>query len=217
MIEALGMKWRLRTPWHPQSSGRVERMNKTIKNVLTKLVTETQMNWLRCLPLALLRIRARPRSDIRVSPYEMMFGLPFLITPYSTGIYSEGEAATQKYSKTIGSTLEDLRKKGYLLQMSPLDTKLHNINPGDWVLAKSWNVALLISKFEGPFQVLLTTNTAIRTQEKGWSHITRVKRPVSSLTERPKPIAAESSNAWTVTRYPDCLKLTLWKKFKSIL
>ncbi|NXB55036.1 TF211 protein, partial [Leucopsar rothschildi] len=84
VIEALGMKWRLHTPWHPQSSGRVERMNKTLKNVLTKLIEETQMNWLRCLPLALLRIRTRPRSDIGVSPYEMMFGLPFLITPYST-------------------------------------------------------------------------------------------------------------------------------------
>lgn len=108
-----------------------------------------------------------------------MFGLPFLITPYSTGTYLEGEAATQKYLKTIGSTLEDLRKKGYLPQASPLDTKVHNISPGDWILIKSWNITPLTSKFEGSFQVLLTTNTAIRTQERGWTHITRVKGPVS--------------------------------------
>ena len=60
VMRALGMKWRLHTPWHPQSSGRVERMNKTLKNVLTKPISETQMNWLKCLPLALLRIRTRP-------------------------------------------------------------------------------------------------------------------------------------------------------------
>lgn len=66
-IKALGMKWRLHTPWHPQSSGRAEKMNKTLKHVLTKLMAETQMNWLRCLPLALLQIRMRPRSDLGVS------------------------------------------------------------------------------------------------------------------------------------------------------
>lgn len=76
VIEALGMKWRLHTLWNPQSSGRVEMMNKTLKNVLTKLMVKTQLNWLRCLQLALLCVRIRLR-DMGVSPYEMMFGLPF--------------------------------------------------------------------------------------------------------------------------------------------
>lgn len=91
-------------------------------------MVETQMNWLKCLPLALLRIRMRPRSDRGISPYEMMFGLPFLITPYSVGDYSEAEAITRKYLKNIGRTLENLRKKGYLPQTSPLDTNAHQIN-----------------------------------------------------------------------------------------
>lgn len=70
VVKALGIKWRLRTPWHPQSSGRVECMNKTIKNVITKLVEEIQSNWLKCLPLALLHMRTRPRADMGVSPCE---------------------------------------------------------------------------------------------------------------------------------------------------
>lgn len=94
IIDALGIRWRLHIPWHPQSSGRVERMNKTLENVLTKLIEETQMNWLKCLTLALLWVRIRPHSDVGVSPYEIMFGLPFLITPSSTANYLEGEAAT---------------------------------------------------------------------------------------------------------------------------
>lgn len=100
IIEALGIKWRLRTPWHPQSSERAERLNKTTKNVLTKLTAETQMNWLKCLPLALLWIRMRPQSDVGASPYEMS-GFLSLITPYSTGNYSEGGLATLKYLETI--------------------------------------------------------------------------------------------------------------------
>lgn len=105
----------------------------------------------------------------------MMFGLPFLITPYSTRDYLEGEAATRKCLETIGRTLERLRKKTYLPQTSPLDTDVHWISPGDWVLIKSWTNTPLTLKFEGPFQVLFTTHTAVQTQERGWTHITLVK------------------------------------------
>ncbi|NWW54643.1 POL4 protein, partial [Pedionomus torquatus] len=52
--ELFGTKWEYHTPWHPQSSGKVERMNGEIKKHLTKLMVETKMNWVKCLPLALL-------------------------------------------------------------------------------------------------------------------------------------------------------------------
>lgn len=85
-------------------------MNKTLRNVLTKLIEE-KMNWLKCFPLALLRIRTRPQSDIEISPYEMVFGLPFLLTPYSTGDYLEGEETTRKYLEVIRRTPEGLKKE----------------------------------------------------------------------------------------------------------
>ncbi|RMC10986.1 hypothetical protein DUI87_12178 [Hirundo rustica rustica] len=100
--------------------------------------------------------------------------------------YLEGEEVTRKYLKTIGQTLENLRKKGYLPQTSPLDANVHNINPRDWVLVKMWTNIALTPKFEGPYQVLLTTHTAVRTEEKGWTHITRVKGPVPPPGENPE-------------------------------
>ncbi|RMC11790.1 hypothetical protein DUI87_11916 [Hirundo rustica rustica] len=215
IVKELGINWRLHTPWHPQSSGRVERMNQTLKNVLTKLIEETQLNWLKCLPLALLRIRTRPRSDIGASPYEMMFGLPFLLTTYSTGEYIEGDTAARKYLQTISKTLENLRIKGYIPQTSPLDANVHQINPGDWVLIKSWSTTPLTPKFEGPFQVLLTTHTAVRTKERGWTHITRVKGPVSPPSEPPDLNQPADSSDWTVTPQLDPLKLTFKKKTKT--
>lgn len=54
LMKVLDIYWKFHTPWRPQSSGRVERMNQTLKNVLTKLAKETKLNWLKCLPLALL-------------------------------------------------------------------------------------------------------------------------------------------------------------------
>lgn len=86
-------------------------MNETLKNTLTKLVLETKMNWLKCRPLALMRIRTKPRADMGISPYEAMFGLPFLATSNYTGTYEEGEQNTMKYVQVIANNLEDLRKK----------------------------------------------------------------------------------------------------------
>lgn len=42
--QALGAEWDLHTPWHPQSSGQVERMNQTLKHTSTKLMIDTQMS-----------------------------------------------------------------------------------------------------------------------------------------------------------------------------
>ncbi|RMC02406.1 hypothetical protein DUI87_21576 [Hirundo rustica rustica] len=126
--------------------------------------------------------------------------------------YLEGEEVTRKYLKTIGQTLENLRKKGYLPQTSPLDADVHNIHPGDWVLIKTWTNIPLTPKFEGPYQVLLTTHTAVCTEEKGWTHITRVKGPVPPPGENPSSAPSPDETEWTVTPHPKDLKLTFKKK-----
>ncbi|KAF4794903.1 retrovirus-related Pol polyprotein [Turdus rufiventris] len=62
-----------------------------------------------------------------------------------------------------------------LAQTLPLDFAVHNIQPGDWVLVKEWKEAPLVVKWRGPFQVLLTPETAVKTAEHGRTHHTRVK------------------------------------------
>lgn len=56
LTEAVGSQWKFHAPWHPQSSGQVEKMNCTLKKQITKICTETNVKWDRALPLALLRI-----------------------------------------------------------------------------------------------------------------------------------------------------------------
>ncbi|NXW38985.1 TF211 protein, partial [Phaetusa simplex] len=138
ITQALGTQWELHTPWHPQSSGRVERMNQTLKRALTKLMIETQLSWVKCLPLALLRVRTQPRTDLGVSPYEMMFGLPFLASQQEMATYEGGEASIKQYVMQIAKNLEQLRNKGLLPQTTLLDFKIHNIKIGEWVLVKTW-------------------------------------------------------------------------------
>ncbi|NXO19418.1 TF29 protein, partial [Oriolus oriolus] len=138
LAHQMGIEWRLHTPWHPQSSGRVERMNQTIKNTLTKLILETKWTWVKCLPLALLRIRTQPWADTSCSPYEMLFGLPYLASQHEIYVKECGNEHVQKYVQIIANNLNQLRERRLLTQIPPLDFKLHHINPGEWVLIKTW-------------------------------------------------------------------------------
>jgi transposase InsO family protein len=55
LAKILKIKWKLHTVYRPQSSGKVEHMNRTLKITLAKLCQETQSPWIDMLPLALLR------------------------------------------------------------------------------------------------------------------------------------------------------------------
>ncbi|NWH67931.1 TF29 protein, partial [Geococcyx californianus] len=135
--ELFSTKWEYHTPWHPQSSGRVERMNGEIKKHLTKRMVETKMNWVKCLPPALLCIRTQPRTDTGISPFKMLYGMP-----YDFGIPIEHPKAVDKvlteYILELARRRQELRKKGLVVQRPPLDISLHKIQPGDQVLIKTW-------------------------------------------------------------------------------
>ena len=55
MSKALGIEYHLYCSWRPQSSGKVEKANDIIKRHLCKLTQETQGNWIKVLPIALMR------------------------------------------------------------------------------------------------------------------------------------------------------------------
>ena len=73
---------------------------------------------------------------------------------------------------------------------------MHDFQPGDYVYVKTWTSEPLQERWKGPFQILLTTFTAVKIAESdAWIHYTRVK-------------AAPTS--WRViNRDPETLKLTL--------
>ncbi|XP_055646988.1 uncharacterized protein LOC129782739, partial [Falco peregrinus] len=73
----LGIDWQLHTSYRPQSSGQVEKMNHLIKQQIVKLGQETNLTWPQSLPLALTRIRTRPRAKEGLSPFEILYGRPY--------------------------------------------------------------------------------------------------------------------------------------------
>nr|XP_021139754.1 uncharacterized protein LOC110356982 [Columba livia] len=87
------------TPYHPQSSGQVEQMNRTIKDHLAKVTADTGLKWPEALPLVLWDLRTTPHATTKLSLAEDLFRrvLTVLFTFMSakTALLEGDEAVTQ--------------------------------------------------------------------------------------------------------------------------
>ena len=89
--KALGITHYLHCAWRPQSSGKVERVNKFLKSAIKKITQETSLGWKEALPIALLCTRIAHKEQLGLSPYEMLYGRPFV---YVSDLFLDPEAQT---------------------------------------------------------------------------------------------------------------------------
>ena len=83
MALVLGEDWKLHCAYRPQSSGQVEKMNRTLKETLTKLALEPGGDWVTLLPFALYTVRNSPYK-MGLTPYKIMLGLLHLLSQIKT-------------------------------------------------------------------------------------------------------------------------------------
>ncbi len=74
LYDILGVEVKFHLSYHPQSSGQVERANRTITHMLRKYVSSNGKDWDVKLPLVLMAIRSTPHRSTGVTPFEMMTG-----------------------------------------------------------------------------------------------------------------------------------------------
>ena len=71
VLKTLGIEYHLHCSWKPQSSEKIEKANDIIKRHLCKLTQETQGNWFKVLPIALMRAQTAPKKGL--SPWQTVF------------------------------------------------------------------------------------------------------------------------------------------------
>ncbi|CAM4712260.1 unnamed protein product [Lepidochelys kempii] len=201
LAKALGIKQALHTPYHPQSSGKVERVNGLIKTQLAKLCEQTGLKWPEVLPIVLTNLRNTPHRKHSLTPFEILFGRPLPIpltsvdgfAPAKTSLMA-GQDKLAGYCRMLQDALSDAWARVKDAQPLPLDTCAHSLFPGDFVCVKIHRRKhCLEPRWSAPAQVLLTTPTAVKVEGiDRWVHCSHCKK-VPAPTSPTTPITTAAS------------------------
>ena len=147
----------------PQSSGKVERANQSLKSVIKMITQETSLGWKEALPVTLLHTHIAPKEQVGLSLYEMLYGRPFV---YVNDLFLDPEAQTlRSYTMVIVQLQQDICFLS--VNQDPKDSKEPpRYAPGTQVLIKVWKDGSPKVQFQPtwkvPYPVILSTPTAVK-------------------------------------------------------
>ncbi|XP_056315032.1 protein NYNRIN [Danio aesculapii] len=180
LAKELGITWHLHIPYHPQSSGVVERTNRTIKDKLKKAMQSMgRSDWPALIPVVLADMRMSPHKGLQgLSPYETVMGRPFS-APWRKGGHALGDGSCDvhisEYMQQLIGVLNQYWAKLHSCAAPMPEDKTHPFKVGDKLLIKQFakmGKGLSDTKYREPAEVVAVTRTAVLTFSfPQWIHL----------------------------------------------
>ena len=109
--ELAGVKMSRTSPYHPSGNGMVERMNRTLRNMLTTLKESEKSNWKAHLPALAFAYNSTVNKTTGYSPYYLMFGRdPLLPVDVMFGVGEMDRSTDDIRKKTYRRFIEDWKE-----------------------------------------------------------------------------------------------------------
>ncbi|XP_058501431.1 LOW QUALITY PROTEIN: uncharacterized protein LOC131469970 [Solea solea] len=188
----LGLQHKFGSVYHPQSQGKVERMNRTVKDKLNKIIATKQTNWLTALPMALMCVRMSLNPRVGYSPFELHTGRSF---PGPMGPLTPTEDLGKKPHISYMPNVQFLGSRfSRQTARDPGQGQPIHVTPRVYlkVLKRKWTEP----RWTGPFTVTERTSHAVRLAGKGdtWYHLSQCS-PDKGSSPPPEAPDREAPNA----------------------
>jgi len=175
-LAGVGVKQITTTAYHPQSNGRSERYNRTLKSMIARLINGQRTKWDKELPNALMAYRNTVSSVTGHTPFHLMYGrrgrLPLtrMLQPPS-----------EEHVRPFGSRLEELSTALDAARMETENSRKYNrerlakkanalhLEVGDSVILAANEPLTLTAKWDHQYEIIRIDGTThwVRHQSSG--------------------------------------------------
>ena len=205
-LDAFGVSKSHTTAYHPQGDGMVERMSRSLLQLLRSYV-ETQDEWERYLPLVLFAYRTAVHATTGVSPFVLMFGRSPQISDLSTPTaFDSASYQTQLQAKLaeLQDFVECHTTQAASKQKATYDkhstSRLFRVGDTVWLsiptagkLDPRWEGRWVVKSVKSPLNMEITDGTRTKVV-----HVNRLHQRVQPHdTERTRDMSGTRSNHWT--------------------
>jgi transposase InsO family protein len=122
MYKTLGVRISHSTPYHPETNGLVERLNRTLKTMINMYIREDQRDWDTYLPFLTFAYHTATQESTGVSPFEAIYGRRAKMPPDTTVPPAATPfASPTEWQRTLRERLAIIRRRASQQQTAAQD------------------------------------------------------------------------------------------------